>query len=109
MRQQERIVKWLTAIPLFKELSEEELAPFEEIAQARLYKRKRYVYMGGDQLDRIYFIYDGKVKIYKTDHTGKEYIISILEPGDMFPYAGFFRQGSFNANAEVLEDAKLIV
>ncbi len=100
---------WLTAIPFFKGLSKEELALVEEVAQPRLYKQKRYVFMAGDKLDHVFFIHHGKVKIYQTDLTGKEYIISILEPGDMFPYAGFFSQGNFRANAEVLEDANLMV
>jgi CRP-like cAMP-binding protein len=109
MRQQENIAKWLTAIPFFKDLSKEELVPFAEAAQLRLYKQKRYVFMDGDQLDRVFFIHHGKVKIYKTDPTGKEYIIYILEPGDMFPNAGFFSQSNFRANAKVLEDTNLIV
>jgi CRP-like cAMP-binding protein len=100
---------WLTEIPFFKDLSKEEMVLVKEVAQPRLYKQKRYVFMAGDKLDRVFFIHHGKVKIYKTDLAGKEYIISILEPGDMFPNVGFFKQGNFLANAEVLEDASLIV
>jgi CRP/FNR family transcriptional regulator len=109
MWQQENIENWLAAFPFFKSLSKEELTPFVEVAQLRFYKQKRYVFMSGDQLDRVFFIHHGKVKIYKTDLTGKEFIISVLEPGDMFPYTGFFSQGNFRATAEVLEDATFIV
>jgi CRP/FNR family transcriptional regulator len=62
-----------------------------------------------DPLDRVFFIHSGKIKIYKTDFSGKEQIVSILEPGEMFPHAGFFREGNFPAHAEVLEEANLIV
>ena len=109
MMLQESVVKWLAAIPLFKDLSEEELAPFAEITFTRLYKQKSYVFMAGDQLDRIFFIYKGKVKICNLDLAGNEFINSVLEPGDMFPCAGFFRKGHFTTNAEILEDAYLIV
>jgi CRP/FNR family transcriptional regulator len=109
MWQQECMANWLMEIPLFKDLSKEELAPFVEVAKIRLYKQRRYVFMAGDHLDRVFFIRSGKVKLYKTDFTGREYIISILEPGDMFPDAGVFRQGKFIVNAEVLEDTQLIV
>lgn len=103
------IIKRLSAVPLFKELSIEELEPIIKIAQTRFYKHKMYVFMQDDPLDRVFFIHSGKVKIYKTDFSGKEQIVSVLEPGEMFPHAGFFRQGKFPAHAEVTEDATLIV
>lgn len=106
---QEDIIKRLSDVPLFKELSPAELDPIIKIAQARFYKHKMYVFMQDDPLDRVFFIHSGKVKIYKTDLSGKEQIISILEPGEMFPHAGFFRQGSYPAHAEIIEDANLIV
>lgn len=109
LMKQEDIKKRLSNVPLFKELSDEELAPFIQIAQTRYYKQKMYVFMQDDPLDRVFFIHTGKIKIYKTDFSGKEQIVSILEPGEMFPHAGFFRQGNFPAHAEVMEDASLIV
>jgi CRP-like cAMP-binding protein len=109
LMKQEDIKKRLSDVPLFKELSNEELAPFIKIAQTRFYKHKMYVFMQDDPLDRVFFIHSGKIKIYKTDISGKEQIVSVLEPGEMFPHAGFFRQGNFPAHAEVIEDAHLIV
>lgn len=106
---QEDIKKRLSAVPLFKELSDKELEPFIKIALTRLYKQKMYVFMQEDPLDRVFFIHSGKIKIYKTDFSGKEQIVSVLEPGEMFPHAGFFREGNFPAHAEVLEEANLIV
>lgn len=65
--------------------------------------------MQGDELDRVFFIHEGKVKIHKNDISGKEQIVSVLQKGEMFPHTGFFRKGSFPAHAEILEDAQLIV
>ncbi|MCM3737708.1 Crp/Fnr family transcriptional regulator [Bacillus cytotoxicus] len=105
----EIIKKHLRGIFLFKELSEEEIQPFVEISQIRMYKDKSFVFMQDDPLDRVFFIHSGKVKIHKIDASGKEQIVSILEAGEMFPHAGFFRKGTFPAHAEILEDAQLIV
>lgn len=103
------IIKRLSAVPIFKELSTAELDPIVQIAQTRFYKHKMYVFMQEDPLDRVFFIHSGKIKIYKTDQSGKEQIISVLEPGEMFPHAGFFRKGNFPAHAEVMENAHLVV
>lgn len=99
----------LKEVPIFKELSAQELDPIVEIAQPRFFKSRMYAFMQGDPLDRVFFIHSGKVKIYKTDSSGREQIISILEAGEMFPHAGFFRKGDYPAHAEMMEDSCLII
>ncbi|ATO51545.1 Crp/Fnr family transcriptional regulator [Brevibacillus laterosporus] len=103
------IKKHLRKIPLFTKLLEEELQSIVDISQMRTYKARSFVFMQGDPLDRVFFIHSGKVKIQKTDTTGREQIVSVLQAGEMFPHAGFFRKGTFPANAEILEIAQLIV
>ncbi|TWE06136.1 CRP/FNR family transcriptional regulator [Neobacillus bataviensis] len=105
----EDIVRRLSRVPIFRELSAKEFDPIVKITQTRFYKHKMYVFMQDDPLDRVFFIHSGKIKIYKSDFMGKEQLISVLEPGEMFPHAGFFRKGNFPAYAEVLEDAQLII
>lgn len=106
---EDMIKQHLREVSLFKELSEDELQPIVDISQIRIYKAKSFVFMQGDTLDRVFFIHSGKIKIQKTDVTGKEQIVSVLQAGDMFPHAGFFRKGTFPAHAEILESAQLIV
>ncbi|PFJ14231.1 Crp/Fnr family transcriptional regulator [Bacillus cereus] len=106
---EEMITKHLRAVFLFKELSEKELQPIVNISRLRIYKSRSFVFMQGDPLDRVFFIHSGKVKIQKTDATGKEQIVAVLQSGEMFPHAGFFRQGVFPAHAEIIETAQLIV
>jgi CRP-like cAMP-binding protein len=108
LMKQEDIVKRLSVVPIFKELSAQELEPIVKIAQTRFYRHKMYVFMQEDLLDRVFFIDSGKIKICKTDYSGKEQVVSVLEAGEMFPHAGFFRRGNFPAHAEVMEDANLI-
>jgi CRP-like cAMP-binding protein len=107
--QKTQIRQQLKEVPIFRELSEQELDTIIEISQPRFYKNKMYAFMQGDHLDRVFFINSGKVKIYKTDPSGREQIVSVLETGEMFPHAGFFRKGQYPAHAEMMEDSKLIV
>ncbi|WP_240376968.1 Crp/Fnr family transcriptional regulator [Bacillus piscicola] len=103
------IARHLQKVPLFRELTKEELGPIVGIAQLRTFTPHSFVFMQDDPLDRVFFIQKGKVKIYKTDIQGKEQIVSILKEDDMFPHVGFFRTGSYPAHAEVLEETSLIV
>ncbi|MEB1807216.1 MAG: Crp/Fnr family transcriptional regulator [Bacillaceae bacterium] len=99
----------LKNVTLFKELSDQELDPVIEIAHPRVFREREVLFMQGEPLDRVFFIHKGQVKIYKTDVSGKEQIVSILQSGEMFPHAGFFRTGNYPAHAEVMEEATLLV
>src|SRR5699024_12693384 len=79
-----------------------------DIENHLLFRQGTNICMEGDPLTNVYFIYSGSVKIYKTDQNGKEQIVNVLRPGDMFPHQGFFRQDNYPAHAEVTEDTVLI-
>jgi len=98
----------LQRFTLFKDLTNEEMEPIIELAKNRLYRQGSHIFMQGDPLTNVYFIHQGKIKIYRTDLHGKEQIINVLQHGDMFPHQGFFRQDDYPAHAEVLEEAQLI-
>ncbi|MEN1970331.1 Crp/Fnr family transcriptional regulator [Lentibacillus sp. N15] len=102
------IKELLQKVPLFKDLTDYEMEPIVELAKSRMYRHGTHIFMQGDPLTNVYFIHEGKVKIYKTDFHGKEQIVNVLQPDDMFPHQGFFRKDDYPAHAEVLEDAVLI-
>ncbi|MCE4049079.1 MULTISPECIES: Crp/Fnr family transcriptional regulator [Bacillaceae] len=103
------IFNYLRSVTLFKELSDDELLPIADISYMKLYKTKSFIYMQGDPLDRVFFLYAGKLKIHRTDVTGKEQIVAVPQVGEMFPHVGLFRKGSFPAHAEVLKNAQVVV
>ncbi|MDF0727861.1 Crp/Fnr family transcriptional regulator [Cytobacillus sp. S13-E01] len=99
----------LKLVPLFKELSRDELLEIVNIAQNRHFIKGIHVFMQDDPLENVYFIHSGKVKIYRNDVNGKEQIVSIFKSGDMFPHVGFFRKGTYPAFAQVIEDARIVI
>lgn len=103
------ITEVLKGVPLFKELTETELDEIVNISQYRHFKKGSHVFMQEDPLENVYFIHDGKIKIYKNDINGREQIVSILKKGDMFPHVGFFRKGNYPAYAHTVLDATLVV
>ncbi|MFB5194526.1 Crp/Fnr family transcriptional regulator [Neobacillus sp. KR4-4] len=104
----EEIKRVLADFTLFRELNEFELTKITDIAISRQWKKQSHVFLQGDPLENVYFIYDGKIKIYKSDINGKEQIVAIAKKGEMFPHVGFFRKGDYPAYAEVLESSTLI-
>lgn len=104
----EEIKSVLADFTLFRELNDFELTKITDIAIVREWKKHSHVFLQGDPLENVYFIYNGKIKIYKSDINGKEQIVAIAKKGEMFPHVGFFRKGDYPAYAEVLESSTLI-
>ena len=84
----------------FANLSEHEIYKIVDISISREWNKGSHVFLQDEPLENVYFIYEGKVKIYRTDLNGKEQIVSILKKGEMFPHVGFFRKGGYPAFSE---------
>ncbi|WP_079509512.1 Crp/Fnr family transcriptional regulator [Mesobacillus jeotgali] len=103
------IKKVLAGFSLFRDLEDDELDKIVDISISREWKKNSHIFMQGDPLENVYFIHEGKVKIYKSDASGREQIVAILKKGEMFPHVGFFRKGGYPGYSEVLERANLVV
>lgn len=105
----EDIKQVLSRFSLFRDLTDQELTEIANISISREWKKGNHIFLQDEPLENVYFIYDGKVKIYKSDVTGKEQIVNFLKGGDMFPHVGFFRKGGYPAFSEVTEDSTIVV
>jgi CRP/FNR family transcriptional regulator, cyclic AMP receptor protein len=98
----------LRDIALFKGLTEEELMRVYRLAMERRYEHGEYVFMEGEERERVYFIRRGLVKIFKVDEEGREHIVNILGKGQMFPHVGFFQDTPYPGTAQVMESSTLL-
>ncbi|MDZ5473212.1 Crp/Fnr family transcriptional regulator [Bacillus sp. 31A1R] len=105
----DKIKSVLKEFSLFKSLNEAELEKMVRVSISRHYPKGSHIFIQEEPLENVYFIYDGKIKIYKSDLNGKEQIVAILKKGEMFPHVGFFRKGGYPANSEVMDQATLVI
>ncbi len=91
--------------PIVKELNENALTHLLTIIRIRQFKNHGQIFSKGTQLNEIYFILKGKVKIYNKDSSGREHIVWIMQEGDIFPLEGISRDVTFSTNAETIEDS----
>ncbi|MBT2642004.1 Crp/Fnr family transcriptional regulator [Bacillus sp. ISL-41] len=103
------IKRVLAKFSLFRDLDDNELDKIVDISISREWKKNSHIFMQGDPLENVYFINEGKVKVYKSDANGREQIVAILKKGEMFPHVGFFRKGGYPGYSEVLEQASIVV
>jgi DNA-binding response OmpR family regulator len=85
----------------------EELQKLPEQKKTKVFKKRELIYEEGDYPRYLYFVKTGKVKIFKTNENGKEYIIDILREGEFFGYVDLIKDAPYADSAGALEDAEL--
>lgn len=92
---------------LFKGLEPEDLSRINSHKTCLIYKRGQNIFYEGTRPTGLYCMNAGKVKVYKNNIQGKEYIIYIAKPGDFLGYRALMSEELYGATATVLEDAKI--
>lgn len=81
----------------------EELLHREGVTKLVLSRRTAAVFNNGTPANNIYFLDSGLVKIEKTTESGKEILLGIVAPGEIFGEQALLGEGAFNVSAKVLE------
>ncbi|ATL45838.1 transcriptional regulator [Chitinophaga caeni] len=69
--------------------------------------KKQPVYREGKHPQYLYYVKSGKVKAYKLNDDGKEYITNLYGEGDYFGYVSLIENKPYEENAEALENTEL--
>lgn len=98
----------LTDIPLFAELTIEELRQITAISRLVNYKEGEFVFHEGDEFKGIFIVLKGLVKIFKISPQGKEYILHLLRKPNLFGDVPLFTGGDCPASVQIMKDATLL-
>ena len=72
------------------------------------YERKQILYHESKKPRFLYYLSKGKVKCYKTNEEGKEYIMNLHSAGDFIGYTALLEDTYYQDSAVILEDAEVI-
>lgn len=97
----------LKKTPFFQGIPEAELSLVAQILVERSYRKHMLLFMEGEKGEAVHFVLEGKVKIYKTSEDGREHILDIAVPGDVFAEVVLFQEVPYPATAEVIEDGRI--
>jgi len=79
----------------------------ESMTASRL-ERGDILFHEGDRGDRLYVIGEGKIKLGLTSNDGRENLLAILGPGEMFGELSLFDPGARTATATAVAETQLI-
>lgn len=106
----ERSKLWyLKNINLFKSLSEEQMRMIEQHTLMREVRRRELLYLPGDAGDRVYILKRGLVKISALQADGREVILALMRPGEVFGEEAVLDNAPRDHMAEAYEDALLCI
>jgi len=94
--------------PLFTALDEASAATLRASMTGVKLFRGQVLFKEGDEGDRLFVVVDGKLKLGTTSNDGRETLLSILAPGDMFGELSLFDPGPRTSTATAVVDSKLL-
>jgi len=98
---------YLRAIPIFGNLAAEQLQLIDQKTTLRHYGKGEFIFFEGEPGRGFHYVRTGKVKIVKTSDDGREHIIKILNPGDLFAEVLLFSDQTYPATAVAVEDSQI--
>jgi CRP-like cAMP-binding protein len=102
------IARFLSVVPLFQEMSAEELQRIEQGCQLRRLARGDMVFRFGEPCEHFHLCVTGQVKLFVLSPSGQEKVIEIISPGQSFAEALMFTDRPYILNAQALSDGLLL-
>ena len=95
----------LRRAPLFDALDEEDARALRrQMAEVKL-SRGEHLFMEGDDGDSLYVVIDGKMKLTRAAADGRENLLSVIGPGEMFGELSLFDPRPRTSSASAVTDA----
>ncbi|NLC54107.1 MAG: Crp/Fnr family transcriptional regulator [Firmicutes bacterium] len=94
-------------VPIFNNLTKEEMQEIAAITTAKTFKKGELVYMAGEQAGKLYVLHTGRVKVSRINANGKEQVIRVVGPGEFMGELSLFSSLPMTDNGEALEDCTM--
>ncbi|KWT86733.1 Crp/Fnr family transcriptional regulator [Candidatus Magnetominusculus xianensis] len=95
----------LKDVDFFSVLSDEDIEEIKPYFQSVTHSKKDMVFSEGDRSDWLYIVSTGKVKITRQSQDGKELILEIIQPNELFGAVAAFKGFPYPANAVAMESS----
>jgi CRP/FNR family transcriptional regulator, cyclic AMP receptor protein len=98
----------LRQAPMFASLDDAEASALRAMMHEVRLHRGEALFREGDAGDELYVVIDGKVKMGRTSSDGRENLLSVLGPGQMFGELSLFDPGPRSSTVTAVTDSLLL-
>lgn len=98
----------LARTELFEGLDADALDTLAAEATLLSMQRNVVVFGEGDPADQLFLVRSGRIAIVKRSQEGRESVVALMEPGDLFGELSLFDNATRSAGARALEASELV-
>ncbi|MCG6553396.1 MAG: Crp/Fnr family transcriptional regulator [Candidatus Magnetominusculus sp. LBB02] len=98
----------LRDVSFFSFLSDEDCTEILPYFHTITHRKKEMVFSEGDRSDWLYIVSQGKIKITRQSQDGKELILEIIQPNELFGAVAAFKGFPYPANAVAMENSTVL-
>jgi CRP/FNR family transcriptional regulator len=102
------IIQTLRKSSIFRVLKDDQLREVSSAFSERSFKNNEYLFMQGDPSDYLYIVAKGRVKMLMHTGKGKDVILEIKSPGELFCCSAVLDNRPFPESAQAMEDVSVI-
>ncbi|MBI5043048.1 MAG: Crp/Fnr family transcriptional regulator [Nitrospirae bacterium] len=96
-------------IPLFSSLTDDDIDKTVECLKEEVFDKGEYIFMEGDPSEWLCIVKSGEVRIMKHSASGKDVILDLFSPGEIFGGVAVFDKKPYPASAQAMEPQTIVL
>ena len=93
----------------FKGLGGEHRDELADIASTEKLKKREYLFHEGEKGSDMFLLVDGNLQLHKNTENGREVVIRVIKPGDVFAEVVLFEKERYPVSARAVTPAEVVV
>ncbi|MDB4638012.1 Crp/Fnr family transcriptional regulator [Planctomycetaceae bacterium] len=99
---------FLKQCSLFEKLSPSQIEQVESQSRMRKFTKASLVYLPSDQSDSVLLLISGRIKLYHLTPDGKQALLALIDPGELFGELAILEGGTREEFAEAMEASQVV-
>jgi CRP-like cAMP-binding protein len=95
--------------PIFADSTENELKEASDLSNIKQFAKGETIFMEGDPGDLLYFVADGRVKIFNTSPSGKVFTLMVAIRGDPIISVHVFKEAVRRTSAMAMDSVTVVL
>lgn len=95
--------------PFFSSLSASSKAQLADICFPKVLAKRQMLFAEGDQGDAMYLLAQGTVQLFRTAEDGREVVIRLMKPGELFAEVVLFERDDYPVSAVALVPSEVFL
>jgi CRP/FNR family transcriptional regulator, dissimilatory nitrate respiration regulator len=92
----------VSKVPLFEGLPHRSLVQLNNIERSRVIPKGSVLFTEGNEGDAVFILDSGAIKLFRTSEEGRETVVHVVRPGELFAEVVLFGRPTYPVTAEAI-------